>query len=88
MSIPAFTRLFPEKFTQNAHPLERNIAQALTHWGQFVDKDGNIKKDLAEELLNKAKKKDHDKINNYFPLPALKSELELEKFYVFYKIPS
>jgi len=82
-NINAFQRLFPKEFWHSAGLWNKQLAQDLAHWGQFVDRKGNFKKELAKILLKKAKKK-RKYINEYFPLPCKRSEVDQKAFYRFY----
>jgi hypothetical protein len=84
-NINSFKRLFPEKFSEAAKPWNKQQAQDLSHWGQFVDRSGKLKRDLAEQLMRNAEKK-RTYINDYFPLPCLIAEVDQNIFYKFYKL--
>jgi len=86
LNIEAFNRLFPKEFITTAKKLQINLAQNNSHWGQFVDRHGYLKKDLADKLLITALEKHFDHINDYFPLPALIAETSLNHFYTFYNV--
>ncbi len=86
LNIKAFQRLFPKIFIENAKMWDINLAQDNSHWGQFLDINGNVKLDLAEQLLTNAKSEYHENINSYFPLKVLISEEKTAEFYRFYNI--
>jgi len=86
LNIPAFYRLFPPEFSQNATLWNVGTAQTFTFWGQFVDKMGHLKQDAARQLIENAKRFNYEDVNLYFPLPGKRSELSLKKFYDFYSI--
>jgi len=83
-NIGAFTRLFPPKFIKASKLWNIQLAQDNSFWGQFVDRKGNLKENLAQQLRDNLKIK-RSKINDYLPLPCLKSEVEQKIFYKFYK---
>lgn len=86
LNLEAFKRLFPPEFTKRAVFLETPLTQNYTHWGQFLTKEGELKKDLAEQFIITVKTKKYDHINKYFPLPALISIIEQRHFYTFYGV--
>lgn len=86
LSIEPFRRLFPKEFTDKAYFLDTPLTQNYTHWGQFLTKDGHLKKDYANTLLTNVRTKQFDHINKYFPIPAKISYLSLPYFYTFYGI--
>ena len=51
LSIDAFKRLLPEDFVSTIDSVEQDVAQDNGLWGQFLDKEGKVKKELAEQLL-------------------------------------
>ena len=86
LNTEAFKRLFPNEFTRQAKLLDTNLTQNYTHWGQFLTKDGKLKKNSAQNFLNTVKNSNFAHVNDYFPLPAKNSFLELDYFYKFYGI--
>lgn len=86
LNIEAFTRLFPKEFIQTAQLWRNDTTQFMGHWGQFLDRHGNVKEVLAEKLLEKATKENHTYINEYFPLPAKIAQAPLSLFFEFYHI--
>lgn len=83
LGIEAFNRLYPPAFIKAAKPWTAQLAQNNAHWGQFVDRHGSLKKELAKQLLCNASEC-RSKINDYFPLPCFRSEVEQAVFYDFY----
>lgn len=51
LSIDAFKRLLPEAFVAAIEDVEQDVAQDNGLWGQFLDKEGRVKPELAEQLL-------------------------------------
>lgn len=51
LSIDAFNRLLPQEFVEAIQDVELDAAQDNGLWGQFLDKDGGVKTELAEQLL-------------------------------------
>ena len=86
LNIDAFKIFFPIEFTQNAIFLDTPLTQNYTHWGQFLTKEGNLKKESAMHFLQIVQNRTFDHINKYFPLPAKISFLALPYFLRFYKI--
>jgi len=86
LNTETFKRLFPNEFTEDAKLLDTNLTQNYTHWGQFLTKDGELKNNSAQNFLSSIKNSNFGHINDYFPLPAKNSFLELDYFYKFYGI--
>lgn len=85
-NVGAFKRLFPDEFTTDLK-VKANDYRSLGLWGQFIDKYGNVKKDLKElfiESMNKSAT--FEQLENSFPMKELKAEAELSLFYNYYQI--
>lgn len=88
LNINAFNRLFPEKFsgTSILWPEKKTIDNA--HWGQFVDRTGEIKQDLADKLISNVTNDFHEDVNLYFPLPARYAEMPVQILIEYYNTNS
>jgi len=86
LNINVFKKFFPIEFTEQSIFLDTPLTQNYTHWGQFLTKEGNLKKESADRFLQTVQKENYDHINKYFPLPAKISFLALPYFFKFYKI--
>lgn len=86
LNIEAFFRLYPPKFRSSAKLWNIGTAQTLTFWGQFVDRFGKLQNGISKQLLVNAKNHTYSDVNEYFPYPALKSELPIDVFLNFYKV--
>ncbi len=51
LSIDAFNRLLPSEFVDAIQDVELDAAQDNGLWGQFLDKNGEVKIELAKQLL-------------------------------------
>ncbi len=51
LCVDAFNRLLPPEFVESIQDVEMDAAQENSLWGQFLDKSGEVKIDLAEQLL-------------------------------------
>ena len=85
-NIDAYRRLFPESYLQTAQVI-RDRFQHVPLWGQFVDRHGALKEDLADELLARlAKQSSADGLNECFPFQVLRLEAPVADFLEFYGV--
>ncbi len=83
LTIEAFNRLFPAAFVESKKPRNKGMAQDNGWWGQFIDKNGMLKVELAEQLRENMKSK-RELVDEYFPLRTMRAEAPqrvLEEFY-------
>ena len=86
-NLEAYRRLFPSSFGESRQPFELSRrTQGMHYWGQFIDRNGQIKPELAQKLLENLKSVDEEHVGDSFPFPPLLTEAPLEDFYKFYGI--
>jgi len=94
VNLPAFMRLLPDSMKNNAVIDERRMqwARGTTIWGQFIDSQYNLKQDLAQELLERAKELPKDAhMSELFKngsriLPPLATQAPISDFYAMYGV--
>jgi hypothetical protein len=85
LNIEAFKRLFPAKFTADAiYWRNGNKSYDNASWGQFLDRNGSFKQDMAEQFRQKLITEKHEQFNLYLPLPTKESAQPLQIFYDHY----
>lgn len=83
LNIEAFQRLMPPTLINQTEVYTKNEAQSNAHWGQFVDRKGMLRTDLADKLLSSVRQR-YDTINYYFPLKCLRAEMPVTEFIAHY----
>ncbi|QBQ99671.1 hypothetical protein [Paraburkholderia pallida] len=69
-NLPAYQRLFPPSYLASARAVERLRAMSL--WGQFLDRHGQLRHDAARDLLTRlAETRDAGAIGQCFALRAI-----------------
>lgn len=69
-NVPAYRRLFPEVYVASAQPVAR--WRALSFWGQFLDRYGEVREAQAAAMLARVAQLRHiEKITQCFPFQAL-----------------
>jgi hypothetical protein len=85
-NLEAYKRLFPKEYfiyMKSSHPKP----QRLVIWGQFVNSEWSIKKDIAERFLNRlASAKTQEDLEKVFELVDLFPKSKIDYFYKFYSI--
>lgn len=84
LNIEAFQRLMPPGLLAKTEMYTKDEAQTNAHWGQFVDRHGVLRTDLAAQLMGNAEKK-LELINYYFPLKCLRAEIPVSEFVAHYQ---
>jgi hypothetical protein len=85
-NIEAYRRLFPPAFLVTARVSYADYA-FLVLWGQFLDRNGQIKEDLAGQFLDCLKaQSDLEGIKRCFPYPVQRLECPVQCFYEFYGV--
>jgi hypothetical protein len=78
-NIEAYKRLFPQKFIESG--VIHNDFSKLTVWGQFLDRNENIRKAMAEKFARKIKfANTFDELVKSFPYLPIKTRVTLEVF--------
>lgn len=85
-NIEAYNRLFPPTYIKSAK-VNREWFGSTALWGQFVDNDGEIKRDIADRFRNCiASAVNLDELKQCFEHPVLEPESRIEVFFKFYGI--
>jgi hypothetical protein len=83
-NIEAYRRLFPPEYLMTAR-VQENSFQFFPLWGQFIDRRGQIKRDVSESFLERLNQQySMDGIENCFPYQVLTLESAVQEFYWFY----
>jgi len=83
LSIDAFTRLMPPEFVQSIEVCSVDTAQDNGLWGQFLDKEGQVKTGLAEKLLSSIEDNAISVVES-FPIEFKTSSVPQEVFFDYY----
>ncbi len=85
-NLDAYRRLFPPGYLATAQVGEPEY-QYIAQWGQFVRRDGSIRKEIAARFLaSVAAVRGLDQLRDCFPFPVLRLEGPIEEFYGFYEV--
>lgn len=83
-NLESYKRLFPKEYTNNMKSIYPK-PQMLVIWGQFLNSEWGIKKDMAEEFLLRLEKAKTEKdLENVFKLKELFPKGDIKYFYDFY----
>jgi hypothetical protein len=83
-NIDAYRRLFPRTYLDTARVI-RDRFQHLPLWGQFVDRRGQLRGDVAREFLARlGRPSSAGGLNECFPLPVLRLEAPVTDFLEFH----
>ena len=85
-NLEAYRRLFPKSYLATARVL-RDRFQRMPLWGQFLDRHGSIKQDMADRFLERLERQSRlEDLDRCFPLPVLAVEAPVREFYAFYGV--
>jgi hypothetical protein len=85
-NLDAYRRLFPISYLATAR-VSSDRFQHMPLWGQFLDRYGAIKHDMARRFLETLERQSSvDGLDQCFPLQALSVEASVQDFYDFYEI--
>jgi hypothetical protein len=85
-NVDAYRRLFPESYLATAHVI-RGRFQHLPLWGQFVDRHGMVKDDLARPFVERlARQSSLEDLDACFPLPVLALEAPAQEFFEYLRV--
>ncbi len=85
-NLEAYNRLFPRAYLASARPGEYDYPY-LTLWGQFLDRHGQIRGDLANKFTADIQQQTTvPSVLDCFPLKVLYLEAPLQVFYEYYDI--
>jgi hypothetical protein len=83
-NIPAYRRLYPESYLATAHAIRRRFRH-MPLWGQFVNRCGEVREDLAREFRARLRRhSDPEELDSCFPFQVLSLEAPARDFYRFY----
>ena len=83
-NLESYKRLFPKEYTNNMKSISPK-PQMLVIWGQFINSEWGVKKDMAEEFLSRLEKAKTEKdLENVFELKELFPKGDIKYFYDFY----
>jgi hypothetical protein len=78
----AYRRLFPEAYVRSRTVIEGDTRfQGMARWGQFLDRDGNVKPPLKETFLRNIERMKVSRLWEVFPLPAYRLSAPIDVFY-------
>jgi hypothetical protein len=82
-NLEAYRRLFPKSYLATARVIHR--FQHMPLWGQFLNRHGELKEGLAEQLLERVGRQSSlDGLDQCFPFQVLAVEASALEFYEFY----
>lgn len=85
-NLDAYRRLFPTRYLATARIL-RDRFRHMPLWGQFVDRDRELKPDMARRLLDRlALQSSLDGLDECFPFSVLSLEAPVADFYERYAV--
>lgn len=83
-NLESYKRLFPKEYINNMKSIYPKT-QMLVIWGQFINSEGGIKKDKAEQFLSRlSQAKTKEDLENVFEFIELFPKCEIKYFYDFY----
>jgi len=83
-NLEAYRRLFPKEYFVDIESISPK-PQRLVIWGQFINSEWGVKKDMAEEFLSRLKKAKTEKdLENVFELKEMFPKGDIKYFYDFY----
>jgi hypothetical protein len=85
-NLDAYRRLFPISYLATAHAAAHRF-QHMPLWGQFVDRHGAIKEQVARQFLGRLERQaSPDGLDRCFPLQPLAVDAPVQAFYDFYGV--
>ena len=82
----AYRRLFPADYVRSRVEIENDGRfQGMSRWGQFLDRDGNVKPALRDLFLRNIDGLDTSRLWQAFPLPSFRVGAPIEAFYAHYR---
>ncbi len=83
-NLDAYRRLFPGSYVATARPLGGRF-RYMPLWGQFVDRNGEAKEDMAREFVARLERQSSlEALEECFPLQVLGLEASVRDFYELY----
>lgn len=85
-NIDSYRRLFPAQYTRDVKLVEDEF-QYISLWGQFLQRDGQIREHLVDAFLSCLQKAETFKdLTSSFPYQVLSPQGPIALFYKFYEI--
>jgi len=85
-NIEAYRRLFPTSYLATAQVAPQRF-QYMPLWGQFVNRRGEIKEDMAREFRRRlAHQSNVDSLDGCFPFQVLRLKAPVLTFYEWYRV--
>ena len=85
-NLEAYRRLFPKPYLASAHALPGRFRH-MPLWGQFLDRHGEIRENLAQMLLDRlARQAGPEGLDRCFPFQVLRVEAPAAELYDFYGV--
>jgi hypothetical protein len=85
-NLDAYRRLFPTSYLATAHVIPGRF-QHMPLWGQFLDRHGAIKEDMARQFRERLERQSScDNLEQCFPLPVLSVNAPVQVFHDFYGV--
>lgn len=85
--LDAYKRLFPESYTKRPEiDTDPSLWKTTSIWGQFVDSDYRLKRDLAQKFMERIKSVPTEELAYALEFPPLKVHGPIEDFYALYGI--
>lgn len=83
----AYRRLFPDPYVLSRAPMENDRRfQGMARWGQFLDRNGNVKPALKAIFLRNIDSLDAGRLWQAFPLPSFRVSAPIDTFYAHYQL--
>ena len=80
-NIDAYRQLFPQAYLSTAWET-RDEHQFMAQWGQFVDSQGGVRKELANEFMKRVDEaKTQRQLDLSFPYAVIRLQAPLRVFY-------
>jgi hypothetical protein len=82
-NLDAYRRLFPRSYLATAHVITRRF-QHMPLWGQFLDRHGAIREDMARRFLERLEGESSlDRLDRCFPFQVLSVSAPVQAFHAF-----
>lgn len=83
----AYRRLFPDDYVRSRVVIESGDRfQGMSRWGQFLDRDGNVRPELKAKFLRNIERLDPNRLWQAFPLPSFRVTAPIGIFYDCYGV--
>lgn len=83
----SYRRLFPDDYVRSRIVIESGDRfQGMARWGQFLDRERNVKPELKEIFLRNIPRLNADRLWEAFPLPSFRVRAPIDVFYECYAV--